>query len=92
MTDDRYHVEIDLPDVLDFQVGETFDLSQRIIEFTKKNQDVATKELMIEILDHINSLYRMQGMMMKEYNNMLSEWASLLEGLNGNGGTDPGKV
>ncbi len=92
MTNKPYEVEIDLPDIIEFRIGETFDLSQRMLNFIKLNNDKQTKELMLEILDHINGLYQTQNLMLQEYNKMLSEWSRLLEGLNGNGGTDPGKV
>jgi hypothetical protein len=92
MTDDRYHVEIDFPDIIEFRIGETFDLSQRMLNFIKVNNDKQTKELMLEILDHINGLYQTQNLMLQEYNKMLSEWSRLLEDLNGNGGTNPNKV
>jgi hypothetical protein len=84
MTDKPYELELDLTQIMDFKVGETFDLSKRIIDFVKLKKDNQTKELMLEILDHINSLYQIQNLMMKEYNKTLSELASVMEGINGN--------
>lgn len=92
MTDNKFEVVVDLSDIMEFRISETFDLSQRILDFIKLKQDEQTKELMLEILDHINGLYQTQNLMIQEYNNMLSEWSRLLEGLNGNGGADPNKV
>jgi len=92
MTNKPYEVEIDLPDIIEFRIGETFDLSQRMLNFIKLNNDQQTKELMLEILDHINGLYQTQNLMLQEYNKMLSEWSRLLEDLNGNGGRDPNKI
>jgi len=92
MTNKPYEVEIDLPDIIEFRIGETFDLSQRMLNFIKLNNDKQTKELMLEILDHINGLYQTQNLMLQEYNKMLSEWSRLLEDLNGNGGRDPNKI
>ena len=92
MTNKPYEVEIDLPDIIEFRIGETFDLSHRILDFIKLKKDEPTKELMLEILDHINGLYQTQNLMLQEYNKMLSEWSRLLEDLNGNGGTNPNKV
>lgn len=89
MTDDRYKVDIDFIDILEFRVGETFDLSQRILDFIKLKKDEPTKELMLEILDHINGLYQTQNLMIKEYNKMLSDWSRLLEELHGNGRANP---
>lgn len=84
MIDKPYEVELDLTQIMEFKIGETFDLSQRILDFIKLKKDNQTKELMLEILDHINSLYQTQNMMMKEYNETLSELASVIEGINGN--------
>jgi hypothetical protein len=92
MTHKPYEVELDLAEIMEFRVGETFDLSQRILDFIKLKKDEQTKELMLEILDHINGLYQTQNLMIQEYNKMLSQWSCLLEELNGNGGTDPNKV
>lgn len=92
MTNKPYEVEIDLPDIIEFRIGETFDLSQRMLNFIKLNNDKQTKDLMLEIIDHISGLYQTQNLMLQEYNKMLSEWSRLLEDLNGNGGTNPGKV
>ena len=92
MIDKPYEVEIDLPEIIEFRIGETFDLSKRILDFIKLKKDEPTKELMLEILDHINGLYQTQNLMLQEYNKMLSEWSRLLEDLNGNGGTDLNKV
>lgn len=89
MTDDRYKVDIDFIDILEFRVEETFDLSQRILDFVKQKKDEPTKELMMEILDHINGLYQTQNLMIKEYNKMLSDLSRLLEELNGNGRANP---
>ena len=75
MIDKPYAVELDLTQIMEFKIGETFDLSQRILDFIKLKKDNQTKELMLEILDHINSLYQTQNMMMKEYNETLSELA-----------------
>jgi len=84
MIDKPYEVELDLTQIMEFKIGETFDLSQRILDFIKLKKDNQTKELMLEVLDHINSLYQTQNMMMKEYNKTLSELASVIEGINGN--------
>ena len=92
MTHKPYEIELDLAEIMEFRVGETFDLSQRILDFIKLKKDEQTKELMLEILDHINSLYQTQNLMIQEYNKMLSQWSCLLEELNGNGGTNPDKV
>ena len=89
MTDDRYKVDLPFIDILEFRVEETFDLSQRILDFVKQKKDEPTKELMMEILDHINSLYQTQNLMIQEYNKMLSDWSRLLEELNGNGRANP---
>lgn len=92
MTHKPYEIELDLAEIMDFRVGETFDLSQRILDFIKLKKDEQTKELMLEILDHINGLYQTQNLMIQEYNKMLSQWSCLLEELNGNGGTNLNKV
>lgn len=92
MTHKPYEIELDLAEIMEFRVGETFDLSQRILDFIKLKKDEQTKELMLEILDHINGLYQTQNLMIQEYNKMLSQWSCLLEELNGNGGTNPDKV
>lgn len=92
MTHKPYEIELDLAEIMEFRVGETFDLSQRILDFIKLKKDEQTKELMLEILDHINGLYQTQNLMIQEYNKMLSQWSCLLEELNGNGGTNPDKI
>ena len=87
MSDDRFKVELSTEEVLEFHIEESFDLAHRAMIFARSQTDNEVKNLIVDLLDHVNGLHKAQVMLLKEYNALLRSYSDALGYNNGN---DPG--
>jgi hypothetical protein len=91
MSDDKFEVKLSTEEVLEFQIEESFDLTYRAMEFARSQTGGEVKNLIVDLLDHVNGLHKAQIMLLKEYNELLRSYSDALgqnnENNRGNSGT-----
>jgi hypothetical protein len=92
MSDDKFEVKLSTEEVLEFQIEESFDLTYRAMEFARSQTGGEVKNLIVDLLDHVNGLHKAQIMLLKEYNELLRSYSDALEQKNGNNRGNSGTV